>query len=442
MTTMPSTDPLDTLAALQRFGIRPGLETIGVLLDALDRPDGAFRSVIVAGTNGKGSVAAMTGSALRASGYRTGRYTSPHLISLAERIVVDETPIPESALRYEAGRLQTLVDTLLDRGALDAPPTFFEAVTAIALSWFRRAGVEVAVLEVGLGGRFDATNAVTPVAGIITSIGLDHMDYLGDDLVAIASEKAGVIKRGMAVVTTETRPALVDLFARTCEERGARLIPADEDSRVETCPTDRRAILVTTPLRAYPSIRLPLDGEHQRANALGAVRLLEALETVGIPVAGSAIAPGLARTRWPGRLQLIRAGSRQLLLDAAHNPAAAEALARYLRQTFPGGLPVVLGVMSDKDAEGIVRALAPVATRFVCTAPDTARAIPPATLAARVRPLAGDRPVLIAPTPWGAVEAAGPTTAPICVTGSIFLVGEILRDRAAGAAGDGAPGTR
>ena len=421
-------DSLDALFALERFGIRPGLDTIGLLVRTMGHPQSSYRTVIVAGTNGKGSVVAMADGALRAAGHRVGRYTSPHLKSLAERFVVDGAVIPDRELRREAAQLHEQIDRLLADGQLEHPPTFFEATTAIALSWFRRAGVDLALLEVGLGGRFDATNIVTPVAGVITPIGLEHRQYLGDTLEAIATEKAGVIKAGMVVVTTETTPAVVALFEETCRQRGARLIRADAGTAVRvTLVGDRPEILVTTPRRAYRSFRLGLVGDHQVSNATGVIRLLEALSDIGVGVDADAIVTGLSTVVWPGRLELVRVGDRgAILLDAAHNPAAAVALSTYLRATFPAGLPIVLGVMRDKDIDGIVGALVSCATRFVCTAPDTPRAVAVNKLAERVRRRAGSTPVTADRTPWHAVEAAWGWSRTVCVTGSIVLVGEVL----------------
>ena len=420
-------DSLDALFALERFGIRPGLDTIRLLVRAMGDPQSSYRTVIVAGTNGKGSVVAMADTALRAAGHRVGRYTSPHLQVLAERFVVDGTAIPERELRREAARLHEQVEGLRATGRLRHLPTFFEATTAIALSWFRRTGVNLALLEVGLGGRFDATNIVTPIAGVITAIGLEHRQYLGDTLEAIAAEKAGVIKAGMVVVTTETTPAIVALFEETCRQRGARLVRADDGTTVRVARVgDRTEIQVTTPRRRYPSFRLGLAGVHQVSNATGAIRLLEALSDMGIPVGADAIVTGLSTVVWPGRLELVTVGDRgAILLDAAHNPAAAAALATYLRATFPTGLPIVLGAMRDKDLNGIVGALAPCATRFVCTAPDTPRAVPAIELTERVRRRAASTPVTADPTPWHAVETAWRGSRTVCVTGSIVLVGEV-----------------
>jgi len=421
-------DPLRALASLQRFGIKPGLATIRRMTASMGDPASSFPSIIVAGTNGKGSVVAMTDAALRAAGYRVGRYTSPHLRTLAERFAVNGAPITEQHLGQEAAEVQERVDALVADGTLAHPATFFEATTAIALSWFRRQAVDVALLEVGLGGRFDATNVVTPVAGAITAIGLEHQEYLGDTLELIAAEKAGVIKPGMVVVTTETRPELFAVFAETCRLRGARLVRAAEG--IETVVNRDRfttELRLTTPRQTYPSFRLGLAGAHQVSNAIGAVRLLEELADVGLPVATDAVVRGLAGVEWPGRLDVVRVGTEgALLFDAAHNPAAAATLAAFLRETYPKGLPLVIGVMRGKDTEGMARALLPCATHVVCTTPETPRAVPAHELAARVQRLGGATPVTMEPDPWQAVTAAWRHADTVCVTGSIFLVGQLL----------------
>ena len=420
-------DPLRSLIALERFGIEPELDTIRRLTGALDDPQFSYRTLIVAGTNGKGSVVAMVDAALRAAGYRVGRYTSPHLQSVTERFVIDGVPITESALRREAADLLGLVDRLVSEGRLSRPATFFEVTTAIALSWFRRNRIDLALLEVGLGGRFDATNVATPIAGVITSIGLEHRQYLGDTLEEIAWEKAGIIKPDMQVTTSESRPELLALFDTICRQRGAHLIAAARDTQVTVHRMTRgNYIQITTPRHAYPRFRLGLAGAHQISNAIGAVRLLESLGDAGMPVSPDAIVSGLSHVVWPGRLDLVKTGEDETLFDAAHNPAAACTLAAYLHDVFPGGLPIVLGVMDDKDVDGIVSALLPHATRIVCTAPATPRAIPPAELAARVRRLAGPMPVTDIVHPGDALAAARREAGTVCVTGSIFLVGELL----------------
>ena len=421
-------DPLQALAGLRRFGIKPGLDAIGRVTAALGDPASSFRSLIVAGTNGKGSVVAMTDAALRSAGYRVGRYTSPHLHSLTERFVVNGTAIEEPDLRLEAAEVQTRVDHLVSAGSLAQPATFFEMTTAIALSWFRRRAVDVAILEVGMGGRFDATNIVTPVAGAITPIGLDHQEYLGDTLEAIAREKAGVIKPGMLVLTTEPRPRLRTIFEDTCRARDARLIYAQQGSEAVVCQDRFRTQLqLTTPRQTYPAFRLGLAGGHQVSNAIGAARLLEELSDVGLPVATEAIVSGLSGVQWPGRLDLLEIEPHgAVLFDAAHNPAAATTLATFILDAYPRGLPLVVGAMADKDTDGIIAALLPAATEIICTASETPRAVRPSELAGRVRRLAGAIPVTEEADPWHAVTATWRRHTTVCVTGSLFLVGQVL----------------
>jgi len=420
-------DPIDALLGLERFGMKPGLDVIRRLTTAAGHPDHAYRSILVAGTNGKGSVVAMLDSLLRAAGHRVGRYTSPHLTSLRERFVVDGTPITDHGLRQEAAGFFVTVERLLQRGELVEPPTFFEATTAIALSWFQREVVDLAVLEVGLGGRLDATNVVAPIASVITGIALDHEDYLGNTLEAIAFEKAGIIKPGTVVVTTETTPATVAVFETTCQRLGARLIRALADTRLEPAahdPSPTRSVV--TPQRSYPPITLGLAGAHQWTNALGAIRLAEEIVGLGVPIDEDAIVTGLSRVSWPGRLETVTLDDgNQVLLDAAHNPAAAASLARYLRDAFPNRLPIVCAVMNDKDVEGIADALATAATCLVCTAPRNRRAVTPETLAARVRERVTSVPVIAVARPRDALKTGWRHGALVCVTGSVFLVGEL-----------------
>ncbi|MBM63949.1 MAG: hypothetical protein CL484_13465 [Acidobacteria bacterium] len=428
MNRPPPIDPLDELARLERFGIKPGLATIRCLTEALNRPQTAYQSIIVAGSNGKGSVVAMVDQALRSAGYRVGRYTSPHLTSLTERFVVDGKQIQYRELKTGAQQLFSKVDRLLREGSLSQPPTFFEATTAIALSWFRKTRVDLALLEVGLGGRFDATNIVTPVAGVITPIALEHCQYLGTTIEAIAHEKAGIIKPGMIVVTTETTPKVIEIFKQACSKNGARLVQANIGTSVSrTSPNDPQVIKVTTPSHTYPPFKMNLAGSHQISNGIGAIRLLEELADIGIPVSTNAVANGLSTAVWPGRLEWMHVEGRgKVLLDAAHNPAAASALAEYLGGNFPKGLPLVLAVMNDKDLNGVVKHLAPFATHFICTKPDNPRAIPADALARQIREIPGTTSVTSCQDPKQALETAWNHSQTVCATGSIFLVGEIL----------------
>jgi dihydrofolate synthase/folylpolyglutamate synthase len=311
-------------------------------------------------------------------------------------------------------------------------PTFFEATTAIAFELFRRANVQVAVIEVGLGGRYDSTNIITPAAAAITSIAFDHQQFLGNTLEAIAFEKAGIIKPGIDVVIgalPEPARMVVDAVAK---DRGATVIDAAADARVTTGADGR--LLFETPGAAYGPVSLGLRGDHQVGNALVAIRLVEAARSRGIAVPDAAIEQGLVNVRWPARLELIPVeGGREVLLDAAHNVEGARALAGYLRRHHPDRPALVLGVMRDKDVEGIVAALMPVVSSVFTTAANTPRALPAHELAVRIAAAAPSMPLRVEPDPAAAVAGALQTSATVCVAGSIFVVGAVrdgLRRRA------------
>ena len=421
-------DPLDALLALEHLGIKFGLENIRALCGALGSPQLRYRSLIVAGTNGKGSVTAMVDRALSAAGHRSGRYTSPHLIRLEERIAVDGVPVATGTLRRIAREVLLVRDRLRDDGVLATDPTFFEVCTAVAFRVFEEAGIDVAVLEVGMGGRFDATNAAEPLAGAITTIDLDHERFLGRTIREIAFEKAGVIKTGMIVVTGESKPDALDVISSRCREQGARLVLPGEGVTAALSISDGRTRLeVRTPVRSYPPMLLALRGRHQAGNALVAIRLLEALEALGIAMPPPAIAAGLTTVRWPGRLDLVQLrGDRSVLLDAAHNPAGARVLAEYLEEAYPQRLPIVFGAMRDKDAAAMLATLAPRASRFVFTRPPNARAAAPAALARLAASSALSVPVDLAPDPADALAKAFESGPLVVVAGSLFLVGDLL----------------
>mgnify|MGYP003345068110 CR=1 FL=1 len=411
----------DYLFSLEQFGIKLGLEQIRALLDALDRPDRAFRSVVIAGTNGKGSVTAMTAHALRAAGYRTGRYTSPHLAHIEERIAIDGAPLaPE--------RFDAIADALRSAAAaLSAPPTFFEATTAMALEAFRQARVDVAVMEVGMGGRLDATNVLRPEGVAITSVDFDHQQYLGTTLPAIAAEKAGIVKPGRFCVLGRNPPEVRDVVTRTCAERGATLIDATSGIDTRTTIEDGHVRLtLRTPAADYGEVPLGLRGRHQVDNAVTAVRLLEALAASSqlcVPV--DAVRAGLRDVVWPGRLEVLHHRGRTVIVDGAHNAAAARALAAYLEETYTRRLPIVLGVMRDKDLEAIVAPLAARASAIVCTSASTPRAAAASALADEVRRLAPGVRAIAVDDPRAALDAAAACGDPIVVAGSLYLAGEL-----------------
>jgi len=426
---------LDRLHALETFGIKLGLENISRLCAALDHPERQFVSLHVAGTNGKGSVTAFTHAALLAAGIRAARYTSPHLVDLRERFVIGHEPVDAETLNRVGTDVLDAADRLLANGDLAAPPTFFEATTAIAFELFRRARVEVAVVEVGLGGRFDATNVVAPPVGAITSIALDHQQHLGNTLREIAIEKAGIIKPGMAIVTGTLPPEAEGPIADAAAARGASLIRAADGCTVTTTFVDGRPrIAVQTPADHYGPVTLGLRGEHQVGNALVAIRLLEASRQRGVQVPRDAIQRGLSDAEWPARLEVLPLGAgRAVLLDAAHNVEGASSLARYLARWHPDRPPLVFAVMSDKDVDGILRALLPVTSTIVATTATTPRAMAPEAIVARVRAIDPQREVIVEPDADAAVQRAFARRDFACVAGSIYLVGAVrdaLRRRA------------
>ena len=420
-------EPFEFLLSLEKFGIKFGLENIRALTMALGQPQSAFRSILIAGTNGKGSVTAMVDHALRAAGLTVGRYTSPHLINLEERFMIDGKPVATAELAGVINEVRVVIDALIKRGTLEAPPTFFEVTTAIAFELFRRAGVDFAVLEVGLGGRLDSTNVVDPVAAAITSIDFDHQQYLGSTLALIAAEKAGVIRRGMPVIAGPLPPEARQVVVSASAAAGAALIEADNGVRIEaTSESGRTSVRFRTPARDYGWVTLGLRGEHQVPNALVAVRLLEELDRIA-PIDTDAIRAGLRDVRWPGRLQMVEvSGGRRVLLDAAHNPAGAWALAAYLRREFPEPLPIVFGAMRDKDVAMMLKTLLPVASTMIMTTTPNARAHTAEELAGIARKMSPASQIDIEPNPKGALERAWAHCPVACAAGSIFLIGALL----------------
>jgi len=419
-------DPLSYLFGLGQFGIKFGLDNMFAIVGRLGHPERSFRSVHIAGTNGKGSVTAMIDAGLRAAGHRSGRYTSPHLVDLTERFVIDGRPVAADKMVAAVADVRSVIEQLLAEGVLQAHPTFFEVTTAVAFELFRRAGVETAVLEVGLGGRLDATNVIEPVATAITSIAYDHQQYLGSTLTEIAREKAGIIKPRVPVVVGDVEPQVLAAIAEIARARGAPLIRAADGATVTRRPA--ATIGLRTPARDYGDVTIGLPGAHQIGNALVAVRILELLDSQGIAVPAGAVRSALARPSWPGRLDLRRlADGREILFDAAHNPAGAAALASYLREVEPGRLPLVFAGMHDKDLDGMLRTLLPVVGPLVVTRASNRRSADPERLVDLARRIAPDTSVTVAASPIEALDLAWRTSRRIIVAGSIFLLGDVMK---------------
>jgi dihydrofolate synthase / folylpolyglutamate synthase len=401
-------DALEYLSSLERLGMKFGLDNITRLCAGLDNPQNAFHSVIVAGTNGKGSVTAMVERALRAAGHRTGRYTSPHLTQLEERFVIDGHAVDTRSLRRMAERVQHVVRVLLQRGEMNGEPTFFEFTTGVAFALFHEARVEIAVLEVGLGGRLDATNIVTPIAAAITSIDLDHQEQLGDTIASIAREKAGVIKPGIPVVCGPMPVDAERVIREACDAAGARAIAAPADLPAE-----------------FRGLELSLRGAHQRINASIAVVLLRQLDGLGWRIGDEAIRAGLTDVDWPGRLEEFGFRDARVLIDAAHNPAGARALCAFLRDNGWTDCAIVFGAMRDKDAAAMLGELAPVCGALVCTTAPAPRAAAAGELAAIAASAVPGIPVEPVGDPAAALARACALRPRVAVAGSIFLIGPL-----------------
>ena len=387
-----------------------GLENISRLCAALEHPEQGFTSILVGGTNGKGSVTAMVHHALVAAGHAAARYTSPHLERIEERYVIGDREATTAELEAAAATVRDAILDLIAAGVLEGPPTFFEAATAAAFELFRSAGVEVAILEVGLGGRLDATNVASPAAVAITSIDFDHEALLGRTIEAIAAEKAGIVRPHIPVVCGSLPPPAEAVIRATCAAHGARFIQATE--------ADLHA--------GGGAVPVGLRGAHQAGNAAVAVRLLRELDALGITVDEAAIRSGLRDVEWPGRLELFLRGPNEILLDAAHNPAGAGALAAYLRQSGWTGCALVFAAMQDKKVGRMLEALAPVCGHLICTTATTPRAVAADALAARGRETAGASwTVTLVPEPAAALAHAMRVHPRVVVAGSIFLIGPL-----------------
>ena len=405
----------------EHAGMRPGLERIDGLLDALDHPESRYRLVQVGGTNGKGSVAAMLATMLKCAGLRAGLYTSPHLVSFRERIRVNGDPISEDGVVDGVEAAGTLV------ARLDA--TMFEATTAVALDHFARERVDVAVLEVGLGGRLDSTTVGTPAAVVVTRIDLDHQAWLGGTLGEIAAEKAAIIRPGVAIaVTAAQAPEAEAVVVRHAAGAGVPLLMHGRDLRVDVKSRTLGGQRVDCAGRGWrlDDLCLSMLGTFQPGNALLAVATARELG-----VAESAIRDGLERTLWPGRFHVIGADP-WIVLDGAHNPAGARALAASLDEVF-GKRPVttIAGILRDKDARGILAALASCSDRIILTPFASPRCADPRALAAMVPP--GARAEVADSVADALDRALGAGRAPVvCVAGSLALVGEAMSRLAGG----------
>ena len=404
------------LFARARSGMKLGLERMERALAALDHPERVAPAFHVAGTNGKGSVCAFLDAACRAAGLRTALYTSPHLEHFGERFQIDGVQATEAELLSLYIELENRIPWALH--GLDSL-TFFELVTLLAFLFFARSRVDVMVIEVGLGGRLDATNVITPIVSCITPVGIDHTEYLGDTLTAIAREKAGILKRGVpgviAMQPLEARQAIDSEAAGI----GVQLLHEGDDFRFD------EVMSFSSSGKTMSDLRLSLRGAHQRSNAAVALQALEMARARGLAVPQAAVREGLRRAKWPGRLETVQLNP-EVVLDGAHNPAAAVVLAAALRDLYPAHRRhLVIGMLADKDAGPVIATLAPLAATLTFTSPTSPRASPAESLA---RLAAGHPRLAVVPNPMAALAHAKAQTAPedvVVVAGSLYLVGEI-----------------
>ena len=405
------------------------LNRMRTLLKKLGNPQDHFKSVHVAGTKGKGSTCAMTAAMLQACGYKVGIYTSPHLIDMRERIVVNGEMIPQADL----ARLVKLVEPLAMK--IKPLPTFFDVLTAIAFKYFADQKIDIAVVETGLGGRLDSTNVLKPEVTAITSISKDHMAQLGHTLSKIAEEKAGIFKSGIPAITAPQDPAVEQVLRNAAEKVGA---PFDvcgksiefsyrfESSRLHG-PHNR--ICLSTPTSKYEHLAVPLIGEHQAINCGLALAIVDKLKSRGMAIADNKVMEGLARTSVPGRMEMVSTNPR-ILVDGAHNAASLDAMLRAVGQHVPyDSMVVIFGCCGDKDIPGMLERITSGADKVIFTRVDSVRSADPEELAARYIELYG-KMAQVAPTLKDALEIANRAVSKedlICITGSFYLVGEAMK---------------
>jgi dihydrofolate synthase/folylpolyglutamate synthase len=412
-------------ARVQKFG----LENISILAEALGNPHRAIPCVHIAGTNGKGSTAAMLSSILRAAGLRTGLYTSPHLERINERIRIDGADISDDDFAAAWTRVQAVIEALLASGKLAAHPTYFECVTAMAFVAFAKSELDFAIYEVGLGGRLDSTNIVQPEVAVITSIDFDHEDFLGHSIEEIASEKAGIIKPGAWVASSAENPEARAVIARRCKEVDARLVEIDAAWRIEEEGASGgcyRAVVLPVHSRKTIAIEPPLPGRFQIRNALVAATAARLLGERGFPIDDQAIEGGIRAARWPGRLERL-AERPAIYLDGTHNPSGARELLRFWDENFKGRrILLVYGAMRDKAVDEIAGLLFPAVDFVILTEPRQPRAISAPLLAEMTRHLAKKSDVVR--DPGEALERAIAMASPedaVFATGSLYLVGDL-----------------
>jgi dihydrofolate synthase / folylpolyglutamate synthase len=410
-------EAVKSLYRLQKFGIKFGLSKTANLLEALGNPHKGQHYLHVAGTNGKGSVAAYLSAILKGAGFKVGLYSSPHLVRFTERFKINDEEISREQVRI-------LIQELTEAFSPVEPPTFFEATTALAMSYFSREKTDIAIMEVGMGGRLDATNVISPLVSVITNISLEHQAYLGPRLLDIAGEKAGIIKDGVDLVTGVDQPSVIRLIKAIAKEKNSRVWRVGKDTRYRM--TGSGLHYYGKDLR-LTGLELGLKGNFQGKNAALALTTIERLLKKGFKIPLHTIRLGLAATHWPGRMQIVRRDPT-IILDGAHNPGAMKTVAGALQAGFKyNRLILVIGIMEDKDIDGVLNGIVPMSDFVLFTRPVYARAATPEVLAAKAKHY--HKPGEVVPHLTEALGKAEKIADPhdlILVTGSLFTVGEAL----------------
>jgi len=416
-------ESLNWLYGFEKFGIKLGLERISYIAEKLGNPQGNYKSIHVAGTNGKGSVCKFLASILNSGGYKVGVYLSPHLQRFSERIVVDNKEISDDEFVSLVDKIKPIVDEMIKN---DNTPTFFEIVTAIAFQHFSDKGVDFAVIEVGLGGKYDATNIVEPVVSVITNITLEHTDILGKTIKDIALQKAGIVKDDVAVVTAAKGDAL-KVIKNVAKERNATVYVIDEKrwNRLY-CDTEGQEFVIKGDLTDY-SVKTAMLGKHQGENIALAIASIENLQMNGVYIPETSIIDGVAKATNPGRLEIVK-HEPLILLDGAHNPDGMRTLKAALNEDFDyDKLIIVLGILSDKDISCMLSIIAPTADTIVVTKSHNSRACRPSKLKEMIEKSGYKKKVVV--KDWitnalGYAESIAKKNDLICITGSLFTVGE------------------
>lgn len=430
-------DIISRIDTLERFGIKPGLERISALLSYFDHPELAYKTILVGGTNGKGSTCAMIDSILRASGYKTGLYTSPHLIRQNERIVVNHEMIDDNSLNDLAHMIFKIIENHHELSDV----TYFEFMTGLAFLYFKYKKVDIAILEVGMGGRFDATNVVTSEISIITNIALDHQQFLGNTVEQIAFEKAGIIKTGKSFITTDTNSASRHVIEQLCYQKGGIFYGINHNFFVSGNETNMK---FKNNRLSISNLVIPLKGKHQLLNAAAAIQAVLLLDPTGTQIQENTIRQGLLNTSWPGRFEIVRKHP-DIILDSAHNPAGIQSLVQTVKDYYQTSLQnshsvnnlitIVFAVSKDKDWHTMIHLLTEISNVFILTSYKGERSTQPEFIANFIRSINNTeefRRVEVIKSSKLAIKRAidiTPNNGIIVVSGSIFLIGEIKKEK-------------